>query len=304
MRRLLPAPLLLLVSCSTPGAQKGDLAPPTVAPPVAGELPAGVLHRTSRETGFGSMIDELAKADFVYVGEGHTTEAHHLAQLRIAEQLLGRGRLRAIGMEMFQRRFQPVLDEYTQGRIGEAEMLERTEYKKRWGYDYALYRPILEFARARRLPVIALNVEAEISAAVRKGGLDALTEEQRRSLPALHDRDEAHRAFLRESYKAHLPAGGEIDEEKFARFYTGMLLWDDTMADSIVQWAKRAGKDAQMVVFAGAGHIANRYGVPERVHRRIGRPYLTVVPQEIDKPTRDMLAHGYADFVWATAKKP
>ena len=60
-------------------------------------------------------------------------------------------------MEMFQRPFQKVLDDYIGGKIDEAEFLKGTEYFKRWGFDYQLYRPILLFARSEKIPVVALK---------------------------------------------------------------------------------------------------------------------------------------------------
>jgi uncharacterized iron-regulated protein len=221
-------------------------------------------------------------------------------QLRIIEHLHARGRLHAIGMEMFQRRFQSDLDAYTQARISEKQMLERTEYGKRWGYDYALYRPIMRFARKWRLPVIALNVEEEIRRSVGEGGLDALTEQQRRTLPAITPGPEAHRAYLRQSYRGHLKEGEAFDAEKFERFYFVMCLWDAVMADSVVRWFRTAPKDAQMVVLAGTGHLRYRYGIPDRVKRRVGKTHRTVIPMSVAQfpPPGSVHNRAYADFLW------
>ncbi len=272
------------------------------APP-SSMLPGGKLHITARPAKFRAMIDDLAKANFVFVGETHPNPDHHLLQLRIIEYLHNRGRLHAVGMEMFQRRFQTVLDEYIDGRIDEAAMLERTEYKKRWGWDYALYRPIMEFARANRLPVIALNVAREITKTVRDGGLDALDEPSRASLPAIDLTDKAHRAYLKRIYQSHpIPEGKTKGDDDFELFYLSQCLWEDVMADSAVRWARRAPEGAQMVVLAGRGHVRYRYGIPARVHRRIGGPYRVVVALEQNVAPFAGRIHDkrYADYVWIT----
>ncbi|MGQ0615235.1 MAG: ChaN family lipoprotein [Planctomycetaceae bacterium] len=303
MRRDSPRALLFLVACAgacastTQEEGAGRRAP---YEPLAGPLPAGAVVRTARETSFVSMMEEVAKAEVVYVGETHDNAWHHAVQLRVIEELYARGRLHGIGMEMFQRPFQRVLDEYVEGRIGEEEMLARTEYAKRWGFDVALYRPIWEFARSKRLPLIALNVSNEVRKKIREGGLDALHAEERRELPALYLEDAQHRAFVMEAYKGHLKPGEAVDEEKFERFYRGMCLWDDVMADGVVRWFATAPKEGQLVVLAGRGHIANRYGIPGRAFRRNGRPYATVVPltpAERDAEP-DTGSKRYADFVW------
>jgi uncharacterized iron-regulated protein len=297
MRRL--GPFLLFGACAASpdgeaGKEAGSEPPPLVAP-----VPKGSIHRTARDTDFASMAAELARADVVYVGEKHDDPKHHEIQARIVEELWSRGRLHAVGMEMFQRRFQKHLDDYVEGRTGEAEMLERTGWKERWGFDFALYRPILEFARSKRLPVVALNVEDEVRVKMREGGIDAVPEEARRTLPAPYTEDREHREFVFESYRAHLKEGEEPDPAKFELFYAGMCLWDDVMADSVVRWFAAAPKDAQIVVLAGGGHLANRYGIPGRAFRRNGKPYSIVMPVSGDPDDADF-ARRFADFVWVT----
>jgi len=302
MRAGLPGLLVLfLAACNSPAKQADTRAAEEPAPREArfeSYLPAGELFKTSRKSSFDDMVEELAEADIVYVGETHTDKEHHLLQLRVIEALWERGRLHAIGMEMFQRRFQPFLVDYVEGRIDEEEFLEKTEYEKRWGYPIELYRPILAFARRKKLPLIALNVENEIRSGVREGGVESLSDEERATLPALDTTNQDHRAFLRESYKRHLPPGKEPDEEKFERFYLIMCLWDDVMADSIVRWFRTAPDDAQMVVLAGSGHLANRYGIPGRTHTRNGRTHRVVVPLTTGEPEQSVFAQRYADFVW------
>ena len=302
--RFLLLSLLALAACSSTGG-KEDPPEPARAAPLSSELPKGSLYRTSHESDFMDMIDHLAGADVVYVGEVHTNARHHLVQLRVIEHLLARGRLHAVGMEMFQRKFQPALDDYVRGTIDEKELLERTEWKKRWRFDFGLYRPILELARKHRLKVLALNVEDEIRKPASKGGLDAVPEELRRTLPALHLKDKDHRAYLEAQYKAHFPKDKEFDQERFERFYLVMCLWDDVMANTIVTWFRTAPDDGQIVVLAGGGHIANRYGIPGRVHRRNGKAYQTVIPRSVDKaePDREVFSHHFADFVWLTKSK-
>ena len=98
----------------------------------------------------------------IYVGETHDRFSHHVMELEIIKDLHSRGKKIAIGMEMFQRPFQKVVDDYIEGRIDERAFLKGTEYFKRWGFDYNLYRPILLFARAEKIPVVALNQTQEM----------------------------------------------------------------------------------------------------------------------------------------------
>ncbi len=119
----------LLIACESIPADKDGVPQGAArkAPPTSAELPDGTLYSTARASAFTAMMSELEKADVVYVGEVHTDAQHHLVQLRVIEYLYAAGRLHGIGMEMFQRTFQSALDDYVFGRIGEAEMLKRTE---------------------------------------------------------------------------------------------------------------------------------------------------------------------------------
>ncbi|MEE8104326.1 MAG: ChaN family lipoprotein [Planctomycetota bacterium] len=310
----------LAAACASNGAPSDDNTAPranapktsdtaestqTGAPPIRAAIAAGTLHATGRETDFDKMFEDLAGADVVYVGEQHDNPHHHAIQRRVIEELWRAGRLHAIGMEMFQRPYQSVLDDFVEGRIDEATMLERTEWKKRWGFDVALYRPIFDFARQKRLPIVALNVSNELRKKVREG-LDTLTIEERASLPVLRLDDKEHRAFLEDVYRQHLPEGTELNVEKFERFYRIMVLWDEVMADSVVRWFRRSPKDAQIVVLAGGGHIGNRYGIPGRAHRRDGRRYRSVicVVAGDGRPSDEQFSPRFGDYLWVTEPKP
>src|SRR5204862_6204934 len=103
----------------------------------------------------------------------------------------------ALGMEMFFRPFQPFLDAYVTGEIDEATMLEKTEWKARWGFGWEMYAPMLRYCREHKLPYVALNAPKVVTRTVSQKGLDGLSAEQRATLPPLDMTDAAHRAFVR-----------------------------------------------------------------------------------------------------------
>ena len=117
-----------------------------------------------------NVIAGVSGKKIVYVGEYHDQFAHHNVQLQIIKELFRKDPKIAVGMEMFQRPFQKTLDEYIGGSIDEREFLKKSEYFKRWGFDYNLYKPILDFTRAEKIPVVALNLSREITDNVSKNG--------------------------------------------------------------------------------------------------------------------------------------
>jgi aminopeptidase N len=215
------------------------------------------------------VIPLLADKIIVYVGESHDRFSHHLVQLEIIQTLHRMGKKVAIGMEMFQRPFQGTLDDYLSGRTGEKEFLKKSEYFKRWQFDYNLYRPILQFARAEKIPVVALNIQREITEKVGKNGLDSLSEEEKRSIPSRMDfSDRAYREKLEKVFREH----PSFEAKNFDFFLQAQILWDETMAESVDRFLKE-NPGYQMVVLAGSGHLAYGSGIPQRAARRNGFDY-------------------------------
>jgi hypothetical protein len=189
-------------------------------------------------------------------------------------------------MEMFQRPFQKVLDDYTSGAIDERTFLKRSEYFKRWDVDYHLYKPILDFARAQRLPVVALNVRREIVDKVGRTGIDSLSAEEKREIPQKLDlSDGEYRARLKQVFERHQGA----EKKNFDFFHQAQVLWDESMAESADRFLK-SRPDYRMIVLAGGGHLQYGSGIPSRVFRRNGLSYAVVLNDaEIEK--------GIADYV-------
>ncbi len=219
------------------------------------------------------VIRQVADKKIIYVGETHDRYSHHLVQLEIIQMLHGMGKKVVIGMEMFQRPFQRALDDYLSGRIEERTFLKNSEYFKRWNFDYNLYRPILQFARAEKIPVVALNIQREITERVGKTGVDSLSEEEKKRVPSQMDfSDRAYRERLEKVFREH----PSFEAKNFDFFHQAQILWDETMAESIDLFLKQ-NPDAQMVVLAGSGHLVHGSGIPQRAARRNGFDYAIVL---------------------------
>jgi len=84
-----------------------------------------------------AVLAAIAPSKVIYLAETHNDLADHVAQLEIIEALAQKGEI-TIGLEMFQRPFQPVLDAYLSGDITEVELIAQSEYETRWGFDWDL----------------------------------------------------------------------------------------------------------------------------------------------------------------------
>jgi uncharacterized iron-regulated protein len=249
-------------------AQAGAQAASAQAPdPGTRVLDLGALSDMS------DLLDRIADRRVVFVGESHDRYEDHLNQLAVIDGLHTRGKSLAIGMEFFQQPYQAAIDAYVAGEIDEAEFLRRTEYFDRWRFDYRLYRPILRFAREHGIPVIALNLEAELTRRVGEVGIAGLTEAERARIPAEIDRsDPTYRERIEAVFAMH-PSERKQDVENFLDV---QLLWDEGMAERAADYLK-ANPERTLVVLAGSGHVEYGQGIPSRLTRRLDVPTVTIL---------------------------
>ena len=232
------------------------------------------------------VIRGVADKKIIYVGEVHNVFAHHAVQLDVISGVYRENPKIAIGMEMFQRPFQETLDRFVSGGMEEAEFLKESEYFKRWRFNYNLYKPILDFARAEKLPVVALNLEREIIKKVSESGIDSLSDQEKKSIPAELDfSDNEYKERLKEVFREH----PHYKEENFDYFHQSQILWDETMSQSVDEFLRK-NPEYRIIVLAGQGHLRYGSGIPKRTFRRNGVEYATVLIDE------DVEA-GIADYV-------
>jgi uncharacterized iron-regulated protein len=251
--------------------------------------------RPARALTLGDIISAVKDKDVVYVGEGHTLFQDHRVQLGIIRGLREAGVPLAIGMEMFEQPSQTALDSYIAGETDETRFLKDSRYFSQWGFDYNYYREILSYARAHKIPVVALNIPRGIIGKVAGGGLDALSPEDRKYVsPDMDMADSAYRERLAEVLRQHNRGAGA----EFENFYQAQVLWDEGMAHAAHEYmAKNPGRT--LVVLAGQGHIAFGSGIPKRLFRLGGGSYATIIGS-----TDETLDPEVADYVVFAAPLP
>lgn len=229
-------------------------------------------------------VPRLRASRIVLVGEEHTTAAHHRAQLSIIQALVDSGARVAIGLEMFRRENQAVLDRWVSGDMPVAEF-ERA-YSANWGYPWAAYRAIFEYARDRRVPMIGLNVPPEITRQVARKGFGSLSAAQRGQLSDVTcSIDPEYMRTMREVFGAHGHGHGN-----FTFFCEAQMVWDTAMAVHTLDYL-RGHPDTVIVILTGVGH-AHKGAVPRQVAQRAAEPtavavLLPEIPGRLDRGTTD-----------------
>jgi aminopeptidase N len=258
-------------------------------PFVKGEI---VRMSTGQVVSFEEMMEDLRQARIIYVGETHINRAHHDIQLMVLQGIFEKNQSVRVGMEMFERSYQPLLDRWSTGGFTEETFLKKINWKENWSYDFSLYRKILHFIRENRIGLTALNVSSKIVKKVATQGLASLTEEERNQIAKDIDlSDPEHSAFVKERFAEH----DTDDLHGFDKFYEAQCVWDDSMAESVEQVIQSVKEEVPIVVFAGNGHI-EKFGIPKRVQRRVNVSYRTVMPVSVGETIKETAA----DYIWVT----
>ncbi|KHE90714.1 MAG: ChaN family lipoprotein [Candidatus Scalindua rubra] len=241
-----------------------------------------IVHvATGEKVTFSQLANSFDGARIIYVGEVHSNMESHELELQVLKECYKRsGGNLAIGMEMFKRPHQEILDKWTNGEISEKDLLYSTDWDYEWGYDYNHYKEIMDFVRDNKIPVVALNITKNFGKTIRKKGIEGLSEDERKTLPEIDTTDVYHRKYLESILKSH--GHGDTDMSGFfEKFYQVQCAWEDVMADSITGYlSSPQAEGKKLLVFVGGGHIIYHFGIPKRVYRKNYLPYLTIETYE------------------------
>lgn len=224
------------------------------------------------------IVDALQNIDVVFLGEQHDDAVAHNLQLEVLQaafERYGKTRPIVLSLEMFERDQQIVLDEYLADLINENSFVTAS---RAWNNYKTDYRPLVEFAKANKISIVAANAPRRYVNAVARTG--------RESLEKLSP--------VAKNWLAPLPynAASDAYAKKFAALMGGMpahnsnmldsqSLWDATMADSISK-ALRQNKNALVIHLNGSFHSENRLGAPEHLLKYNPKARFVVVTM---KPT-------------------
>lgn len=220
-----------------------------------------------------------ARQRVVLLGESHDVAAHHRWQLETLTALHARRADLVLGLEMFPRRVQPVLDRWVAGTLSETDFLAQSEWAEVWRFDAGLYLPLFRFARDHGVPMRALNVDQALVREVGAKGFDAVPVAQREGVSRPAPASSRYVAHLRDIYAKH--ARGGVSDEALERFVGAQLLWDRAMAEGIAA-VFDASPDALVVGILGRGHVEYGFGVPHQLAALGVRGVLSLLPEDAD----------------------
>src|SRR5580698_4567507 len=107
-----------------------------------------------KEVSLDDIANDLANADVLFFGEEHNDSTGHYLEYALFKKLSQKYQAKiALSMEMFETDCQNVLDEYLDGFIQEKSLITDA---RAW-HNYKDYRPLIEWAKTYKIPVVAAN---------------------------------------------------------------------------------------------------------------------------------------------------
>ena len=272
-----------------------------------------------------ALLDRVAAADVVYLGELHDSEHHHQIQRETLEHLVAAGLRPALGLEMFSREQTALLMQYVDwdGPHGEhgprtaeewlQDQLGWSEGSRGW-WKWQAYGGLLQGARAHGLAVFGADLSTALASRITRAGVDGLSAAERALWQPTGFEDAAYESLMRERIRgAHC---GHGSDEFLARLYQAWVARNDAMARSIVAAAAGRRESGPVLMVVGSGHLEHGMGIAERVaaiapHLR----QLSIAMLELAAPAQPLAAyltpvtHAGRDFgprhqvVWFTAAR-
>lgn len=191
------------------------------------------------------VYQRAATARHIILGETHDNPEHHRLQRVALEAIAARGARRVLAMEQFDAEHQEAIDA-ARAKGADIETLADAGRFDRAGWDWPLYRPLVEFALERGWPLVAANLSREHTRMIvndpTRSGLPAAD-------PALRD------ALERDLIEGH--CGKRPAEPLLAGMVEAQRARDARMARALQERPDRGS-----VLIAGNGHVRRDRGVP------------------------------------------
>lgn len=304
-------PLVLLAGCASPGSREAPAqATPSAAAwqspllrdhPLVGRIWDVSQGRWVEEP---ALIEELAKAHFVLLGEQHDNPDDHRLQASLVRALTGNGRHPALAFEMLEVDQQAPVDAALSHEPGNPDAISQAVDWAHSGWpDWGLYRPIFAAGLERGLPIIAANLPKAQGKALAFKGTSALPPElvTRLGLDTPLPEDVA-RPMRAELFQAHC---GFMPEDQMDPMVQVQRARDAQMAERLIASDKGDGA----ILITGAGHARTDRGVPAHLARKVpGAQVRSVAFLEVSADKHQPQDYAEAsgagrlpyDYVWFT----
>jgi len=132
--------------------------------------PYQLFNAEGKKTSFKKLVKKAKDYDVVLFGELHNNAISHWLQYELIADLSKKEKL-VLGFEMLERDQAEVLQRYMNGEIDQKKL---DSLAKMWNNYKTDYKPLVDFGKENRFPVVATNIPRYLANKVFKGGFEAL----------------------------------------------------------------------------------------------------------------------------------
>jgi len=238
-------------------------------------------------------FDILMDYSVIFIGEEHESRASHDAELTILKGLAERDSNLVLALEMFERDVQDILNAYLTGKISEKKFLKQARPWPNYPKDY---RPLVQFAKKKGMPVIAANIPRRAAAAVamaNKVSPDIMGEDRRYLPITLHLRSKEYYQRFASSME-EMPHFAPMKGMNVDGLYKAQVLKDAVMAVSIEPFL-----DRRTLFCCGHFHCDYHLGIPyqlQKNHPKLKIAVIVMASSLENVPMKDR--SRVADFIW------
>jgi uncharacterized iron-regulated protein len=238
-------------------------------------------------------FDILMDYRVIFIGEEHESRVSHDAELAILKGLAERDSNFVLALEMFERDVQDILDAYLVGKISEKKFLKQARPWPNYPKDY---RPLIEYAKKKGMPVIAANIPRRAAAAVamaNKISSDVMGEDRRYLPKTLHLKSKEYYQRFASSME-EMPHFTPMKGMNVDGLYKAQVLKDSVMAASIEPFL-----DRRTLFCCGHFHCDYHLGIPYQLQKN--HPKLKIAVIAMASSVESLLMKDrskVADFIW------
>ncbi len=131
-----------------------------------------IYNTKGKQVDFGDIVKATETKNYVFFGEYHNNAISHWLQYELTKEMYAMHKNHLVlGAEMFEADNQYIIDEYMNDQISEKNFQNEVRLWPNYNTDY---KPLLEFAKANGLPMIATNIPRRYANMVYKQGVESL----------------------------------------------------------------------------------------------------------------------------------
>lgn len=132
--------------------------------------PLVIYNKENKETNYKKLVKTCENADIVLFGELHNNSIVHYIQLKLTEEL-GKKKDLVLGLEMLETDNQNAVNDYLSEKINQKKL---DSVARLWNNYKTDYKPLVDYAKNKKIPVIASNIPKRYASMVFKNGLEHL----------------------------------------------------------------------------------------------------------------------------------